>query len=63
MQEMLEQYYEEADPEFLNLVESYGGSRDDKKIEELIECLYEFSRSYPKCRIQINGMKMLSDYG
>ena len=48
MQEMLEQYYEEADPEFLNLVESYGGSRDDKKIEELIECLYEFSRSYPE---------------
>ena len=48
MQEMLEQYYEEADPEFLNLVESYGGSRDDKKIEELIERLYEFSRSYPE---------------
>mgnify|MGYP004454345379 CR=1 FL=1 len=48
MQEMLEQYYGEADPEFLNLVESYGGSRDDKKIEELIECLYEFSRSYPE---------------
>ena len=45
---MLEQYYEEADPEFLNLVESYGGSRDDKKIEELIERLYEFSRSYPE---------------
>lgn len=48
MQEMLEQYYEEANPEFLNLVESYGGSRDDKKIEELIERLYEFSRSYPE---------------
>ena len=48
MQEMLEQYYEEADPDFLNLVESYGGSRDDKKIEELIERLYEFSRSYPE---------------
>ena len=48
MQEMLEQYYEDADPEFLNLVESYGGSRDDKKIEELIERLYEFSRSYPE---------------
>ena len=48
MQEMLEQYYEEADPDFLNLVESYGGSRDDKKIEGLIERLYEFSRSYPE---------------
>ena len=48
MQEMLEQYYEEADPEFLNLIESYGGSRDDKKIEKLIERLYEFSRSYPE---------------
>ena len=48
MQEMLEQYYEEADSKFLNLVESYGGSRDDKKIEELIERLYEFSRSYPE---------------
>lgn len=48
LEEVLEQYYEDGDEAFLNLVEGYGGSRDDKKLEELILKLYEFGRSYPE---------------
>ncbi|MDO4312136.1 MAG: helicase-exonuclease AddAB subunit AddA [Eubacteriales bacterium] len=46
--EVLEEYYKEGDERFLKLVEGYGGGRDDKKIEELVLRLYDFSRSYPE---------------
>ena len=45
--EMLEDRYAEGKQEFLDFVSAYGSGRDDKKIEELILKLYEFSRSYP----------------
>lgn len=44
---VLEEAYEEARPEFLNFVESFAAGRDDRKLEELMLQLYEFSRSYP----------------
>lgn len=47
LDELLESYYEEGNPEFLKFVECFATGRDDKKIEELILQLYEFSRSYP----------------
>ncbi len=45
--EVLEEKYQEGRQEFLDFVSAYGGGRDDKKIEELILKIYDFSRSYP----------------
>lgn len=47
LEELLESCYEEGTPEFYNFVESFASGRDDKKIEEIILQLYEYSRSYP----------------
>lgn len=48
LSELLEEYYEKADERFLDLVEGYGGARSDKKIEELVLRLFEYSRSFPE---------------
>lgn len=48
LDELLEEKYEEAEESFFAFVERFGGSRSDRKIEELILKLYEFSRSYPQ---------------
>ncbi len=50
LDELLEDRYREGDQEFLDFVLSYGSGRDDKKIEELILKIYEFSRSYPDAK-------------
>lgn len=47
LEQVLESWYEEGTPEFLDFVESYARGRDDRKVEELIVKLYEYSRSYP----------------
>lgn len=47
MEKLLEEKYTEAEPEFMNLVETYSGSRSDEKIEKLILKLYRFAESYP----------------
>lgn len=48
LRELLEACYANASEEFLELVEKLGGGRNDKKLEELILQLYEYSRSYPQ---------------
>ena len=45
--QVLEESYQEGSRDFLEFVEAYGGGRDDRKIEELVLKLYEYSRSYP----------------
>ncbi len=45
--ELLEEKYASGEEEFLDFVTAYGTGRDDRKIEELILKIYEFSRSYP----------------
>ncbi len=47
LERLLEKYYDAGSSEFLDFVSAYGGGRDDRKIEELILKVYEFSRSYP----------------
>ena len=47
LEELLEEKYAEKEDRFLRLSNAYGGRRDDKKLEELIEKAYDFSRSYP----------------
>lgn len=44
---VIEQLYDEADPDFSNLVELLFAGRDDSSLEENILNLYEYSRAYP----------------
>ena len=48
MDELLEQCYAEGDEEFLAFTERFGTGKNDRKIEEIILKLYEYSRSYPQ---------------
>ena len=45
--ELFEDLYEIDDKEFFNLVEAYSGSKDDKKLKEMVLDLYRFSMSGP----------------
>lgn len=47
LKEVLEEYYAGGRQQFLDFVSAYGSSKSDKKIEELILKIYEYSRSYP----------------
>lgn len=44
---VLEEAYEEGSEAFVDFVENFASGRDDRKLEELMLQLYEFSRSYP----------------
>lgn len=48
LDELLESRYAEGDISYLEFVEKFGTGRNDKKIEEIILKLYEYSRSYPQ---------------
>lgn len=48
LEELLEACYAEGTKEFLEFVEKLGSGRNDRKLEELILQLYEYSRSYPQ---------------
>ena len=45
---VLEEAFASGNSEFLNWVESYATGRDDKKLEDMILQVYEYSRSYPE---------------
>lgn len=49
IEELFDDMYEDEnlDSEFLNLVECYGGGRDDSSLKDMVLKLYEFSRSTP----------------
>ena len=47
LEEVLEKWYQESAPEFVRFLESIATGKDDRKIEEVILQLYEYSRSYP----------------
>ena len=48
LEELLEECYAEAKEEFLDFTERFGSGKRDKKIEEIILKMYEYSRSYPR---------------
>lgn len=48
LEELLEECYAEATEEFLDFTERFGSGKSDKKIEEIILKMYEYSRSYPR---------------
>ncbi len=47
MEELFEEGYREENPLFLELVESYGGSREDLPLQNMILNLYSFIQSQP----------------
>lgn len=47
MSELLEIHYEEADPDFLEFAEAYGGGKGDYQLEEYIRKVYRFAQSCP----------------
>lgn len=47
LEEALEESYEAKDPDFLSLVDAYGGKKDDKYLAELVLGLYHFIMSSP----------------
>lgn len=55
LEEMLEERYAAGEAEYLDFIMAYGGGRDDKKIEDLILKIYEFSRSYPDASGWLNS--------
>lgn len=55
LEEVLETWYQDAKPEFLNFVESYATGRDDKQLEEIILQMFEYSRSYPNPQAWLEG--------
>lgn len=55
LKEMLENRYQEGQPEFLDFSEAYAGGKTDKKLEEVILKIYEFSRSYPDPKEWLEG--------
>lgn len=48
LEKLLEECYAEGSSAFLELTEKLGGGKSDKKLEELLLQLYEYSRSYPQ---------------
>ncbi|MDA8335159.1 MAG: helicase-exonuclease AddAB subunit AddA [Peptococcaceae bacterium] len=47
LENLMEKCYEAADPDFLALVDDYGGEKGDDRLVELVRRLYDFSRSHP----------------
>ncbi len=47
MGELIEECYEEADPEFIKFVEAFASGKTDRQLESLIEKVYDFSQSNP----------------
>lgn len=47
MEQIFETAYEQADADFLYMIECYGAKKSDASVEELVTNLYEFAMSYP----------------
>ncbi len=47
LEDVLEEFYAEADEEFFNLVDAFGMGHDDSGLVSIIDKIYRFSRSNP----------------
>lgn len=47
LEETFEKFYEERNKDFINLLNIYGGYRDDEKLKEIILKIYKFIQSTP----------------
>lgn len=48
LEELLENEYEKSNPSFIELVERFGGTREDTPLQDLILKIYRFIQSQPK---------------
>lgn len=48
LQEIMEEYYEKNEEDFIDLIESFSNNRSDKNIEDMVLNLYEFIQSQPE---------------
>lgn len=48
LEAVFEENYEEMNTGFLDLVDKYGGERSDNRLQEIVQSLFEFSRSQPR---------------
>ena len=48
LEAVFEENYEGMNAGFLDLVDKYGGERSDSHLQEIVQSLYEFSRSQPR---------------
>ncbi|MGC4019005.1 MAG: helicase-exonuclease AddAB subunit AddA [Muricomes sp.] len=55
LDELLEERYIDGETPFLEFVEKFSAGRNDKKIEEVILKLYEYSRSYPQPELWLDS--------
>jgi len=54
LDEVFEEQYENENEDFFELLECYGGNRDDRALQDMVLNLYDFIQSSP-CRK--NGWK------
>ena len=47
LEEIFDEYYEKNDEQFIKLVDTYGGYKDDDILKEMILKIYNYSRKYP----------------
>lgn len=47
MTELFEDQYEQEQPDFIDLLECYGGNRNDQALQDMVMGLYEFIQSSP----------------
>ena len=57
MEEVLETFYEESRPEFIDFIESYAAGKRDESIEKLVYRFFEFAMSYPWPKLWIEGQR------
>ncbi len=50
LEKVFEELYTEGEEPFLMLADMYGGSRDDRKLAEIVLKLYKYARSHPRPR-------------
>ena len=56
LERLFEEKYDAAEPDFLGVVEHYGGEKSDDSLYDLILSLYDFSRSHPKADAWLQGL-------
>ena len=57
MEQVLEEAYEQADADFLYMIECYGAKKSDSAVEDLITNLYNFAMSDPFPKQWLEGCK------
>ncbi len=59
--ELIEELYKEARPEFINFMEAYAGDRNDDNITQMVFRLHEFSRANENPKEWLSHLKNLYD--